>query len=103
MERLLIQRVLGTIYSKGELRKVKNQITADAYRRLQDSSALLRQLLIYDGLGEWRHINDWPERILKVSASEVGEVARRYLAEGEPAVAIYRRAEANPTGRPGAQ
>lgn len=83
-----------------ELAKVKNQITADAYRRLQDSTALMQQLLIYDGLGEWRHINDWPERILRVTGPEIGDVARRYLAEGRPAVAIYRRETGSRPGRP---
>jgi predicted Zn-dependent peptidase len=97
-----VDRLAAEPIPAAELEKVKNQITAEAYRRLQNSTSLMRQLLIYDGLGEWRHINDWPERILRVSAPEIGEVARRYLAEGRPAVAIYRRTGAAPADRPGA-
>ncbi len=74
-----------------ELARVQNQITADAYRRLRDTEALMRQLLIYDGLGDWRHINDWPERVLAVSAAEVADVARRYLRAARPARALYFR------------
>ncbi len=88
-----VDRLVEEGLTAGELTKVKNQITADSYRRLQDSSSLLRQLLIYDGLGEWRHINDWPARILQVTEAEVVDVARRYLKEGAPARAYYRRPE----------
>ncbi len=86
-----VAALTGAALAGRELQTVKNQITADAYRRLRDSDALMRQLLIYDGLGDWRHINDWPERILQVSAAEVVDVARRYLLEGTPARAFYYR------------
>ncbi len=94
----VVDRLGRESFSDDELHKVKNQITADAYRRLQDSSSLMRQLLIYDGLGEWRHINDWPDRILRVGKTEVVDVARRYLQQGRPARALYyRRGSAPPS------
>jgi predicted Zn-dependent peptidase len=89
-----IDRLVTGGLEENELQKVKNQITADAYRRLQDSDSLMRQLLIYDGLGDWRHINDWPARILRVTGEEVVDVARRYLKEGRPARALYHRRSA---------
>lgn len=86
-----IDRLVTGGLEPNELLKVKNQITADSFRRLQDNDSLLRQLLIYDGLGAWRHINDWPARILRVTEEEVVDVARRYLKDGKPARALYYR------------
>lgn len=86
-----LDRVVSEPLPERELTKVQKQITADAYRQLQDPEALMRQLLIYDGLGDWRHIHTWPERILSVQPAEVVDVARRYLVEGRPATAFYYR------------
>lgn len=93
-----VERLIAEPVPADELRKVRNQITADAYRRLREPEALLRQLLIYDGLGEWRHINDWPERILRVTGEEVRDVARRYLAAEGLTALYYRRGTAPAAG-----
>jgi zinc protease len=74
-----------------ELDKVKAQIAADAWRRLKDPEDLLRQLLIYSGLGNWRQINDWPDRVLAVTAEQASAAARRHLTPKHRTVALYRR------------
>ncbi|MBZ0090246.1 MAG: insulinase family protein, partial [Thermoanaerobaculia bacterium] len=51
-----------------ELQKVKNQIAADAYRRLESPFFLLLQLLFYEGFGDWTYLNEGPVRTLAVSA-----------------------------------
>ena len=74
-----------------ELQKVKNQIEANAYRRLQNPFFLMFQLLLYDGLGDWKYINDWSGRTLAVTADDVKRVADTYFRPQNRAVAIYTR------------
>lgn len=74
-----------------ELEKVKNQIAASAFRRLDSSFYLMLQLLIYEGLGDWSYLNTWAERTLAVTAEDVQRVARTYFAPEARAVALYRR------------
>jgi hypothetical protein len=74
-----------------ELQKVKNQIEANAYRRLQNPFFLMFQLLLYDGLGDWHYINDWSGRTLAVTAEDVKRVAETYFRPQNRAVAIYTR------------
>jgi predicted Zn-dependent peptidase len=74
-----------------ELQKVKNQITASAYRRLSGGFFLLVQLLLYDGLGDFEYLNEWAETTLAVEAAEVQRVAERYLDPEERVVGLYYR------------
>ena len=74
-----------------ELQKVKNQITAGAYRRLQNPFFLMLQLLYYDGLGDWTYINDWAEKTLAVTADDVKRVAKKYLTKENRTVGLYYR------------
>ena len=41
-----------------ELQKVKNNFAANEYRKLSSNSPILMQLLHYDGMGDWRTINE---------------------------------------------
>ncbi len=75
---------------ESELRRVRNRFSADHYRQLSEPLALLQRLLVYDGLGSWRQINELPRAVLAVSASEVQAAARRYLASAEPTIGIFR-------------
>jgi predicted Zn-dependent peptidase len=74
-----------------ELQKVKNQISADAFRRLQSPFFLMIQLLFYDGLGDWQYINEWSDNTLAVTAEDVKRVAETYFTPENSAVAIYNR------------
>lgn len=77
--------------SEGELRRAKNRLLGDAFRSLKYPSALMKQLLVYQGLGDWRHLNDWPHQILAVSAPNVKQVASLYLVPQHRTIALYRR------------
>jgi predicted Zn-dependent peptidase len=77
--------------SDGELRRAKNRLAGDAFRSLKYPSALMKQLLVYQGLGDWRHLNDWPDQILAVSAPDVKKVASLYLVPQHRTIALYRR------------
>lgn len=74
-----------------ELQKVKNQIQADAFRRLEEPFFLLVQLLYYDALGDWTHLNRWAERTLAVTEADVKRVAKKYFGRENRTVARYDR------------
>lgn len=90
-----LQRLATEPIPNAELEKVQNRLTADAFRRLKDPVSLLQQLLVYDALGDWRHLNRWPAEVLAVEPDEIQEVARRYLKPADRTVAFYRRSEAD--------
>ena len=74
-----------------ELQKVKNQIAADAYRRLENPFFLMLQLLFYEGWGDWEFLNTWADKTLAVTAEDVARVAGKYFAPEQRTVATYRR------------
>jgi predicted Zn-dependent peptidase len=86
-----IRKIAEEPIAERELEKVKNQITASAYRRLASGFFLLIQLLVYDGLGDWQYLNHWAEGTLSVTASDVKRVAETYLDPGTRSVALYYR------------
>ncbi len=65
--------------SERELEKVKNQVLANSFRRLQSNFFLLLQLLMYDGFGDWRHLNASPAKLSAVTAEDIQRVASTYL------------------------
>jgi len=76
-----------------ELQKVKNQAKAAAYRRLYRPMSILQQLLVYDGLGDWRYINTASVETDAVTAADVQRVARQYLSPERRTVGVFRRKE----------
>ncbi|MDH3285782.1 MAG: insulinase family protein, partial [Acidobacteriota bacterium] len=74
-----------------ELQKVKNQIAANAFRRLEGSFFLMLQLLLYDGLGDYTYLNTWSVRTLAVTEADVKAVIGKYFSKENRAVAHYLR------------
>jgi predicted Zn-dependent peptidase len=74
-----------------ELQKVKNQVVAGSYRRLQSPFFLMLQLLVYDGYGDWRYLNEWADRTLAVTAEDLRRVAGEVFTPENRTVAFYRR------------
>lgn len=74
-----------------ELRKVKNRSKADAYRRLSSPFSIMIQLAQYEGLGDWRFINDYADELEAVTAADVQRVARRYLTRENRTVGVFTR------------
>ena len=74
-----------------ELQKVKNNFAAAEYRKLTSNFAILVQLLLYDGLGDWREINEAGPKYQAVTAEDIQRVARKYFTREARAVAIYTR------------
>jgi hypothetical protein len=86
-----LKKIIDEPIPAEELQKVKNQITGGAYRRLVSPFGLMRQLLIYDGLGDWTYINDWTEKTLAVTAEDVKLAAKTYLVPENSTVGLYYR------------
>lgn len=74
-----------------ELQKVKNNVAASEYRRLTSNFAILFQLIMADGNGDWRDINDAGKKLQAVTAAEVKSVAAKYLIRENRTVGIYNR------------
>ncbi|HPA95074.1 MAG: insulinase family protein [Acidobacteria bacterium] len=83
-----------------ELEKVKNQIAAGAFRRLDSNFFLMLQLLLYEGYGDWTYLNTWAEKTLAVTAEDVQRVAKQYFAPENRSVALYRRKAGAPPAAP---
>jgi len=77
--------------SDNEIQRTINRLSADAFRSLKDPAALMSQLLYYEGLGDWRHVSEWPRGIRSVSAADVQRVAKQYLDPEARTIALYRR------------
>jgi predicted Zn-dependent peptidase len=74
-----------------ELQKVKNNFAAYEYRRLSSNMNILLQLLFYDGLGDWREINEGGPKYQAVSAGDIRRVAKKYFTAENRNVAVYTR------------
>ena len=78
-----------------ELQKVKNQVAANAFRRLQSNFSLLIQLGYFEGLGGWKYINESPARLQAVTTADIQRVATQYFAPTNRNVAIYTRKQSS--------
>lgn len=86
-----LKKIIDEPIPDDEMQKVKNQIAGTSYRRLVSPFFLLVQLLVNDGLGDWRELNEETARTLAVTADDVKRVARTYLTPERRAVASYYR------------
>jgi predicted Zn-dependent peptidase len=76
-----------------ELQKVKNQAKANAYRRLSSPLFIMYQLMVYDGLGDWKFINTYADEIDAVTGAELQRVAKEYFTKENRTVGIFLRKE----------
>jgi len=74
-----------------ELRKVKNRVAAQNYRKLESNMSLLIQLAVAEALLDWREINDGPAKYEAVTAADIRRVANEYFKESNRSVATFRR------------
>ncbi len=86
-----VARLRADLVGAEELEKVKNNVAASAFRRLSSNFFILMQLMIYDGYGDWREMNEGPKKAAAVTAEEVRRVARQYLTKENEAVLLVSR------------
>jgi len=87
----VLHDLLTSGISDRELQKVKNQVVADSYRRLQSNFFLMIQLAQFEALGGWEHINNEPAELQRVTARDIRRVIDTYFTPENRAVAIYTR------------
>lgn len=74
-----------------ELEKVRNNLAADNFRRLEDNFFLAIQLLYYDGLRDWTSMETLMDRVKLVSREDVQRVAKKYLQAEMMGSKLYTR------------
>ena len=74
-----------------ELQKVKNNVAAASFRRLSSNIFILLQLIVYEGYGDWREMNEAPKKAAAVTAEDVRRVASRYFTKENRAVYLVSR------------
>jgi len=84
-----IEKLQKEPVSERELQKVKNQIAANNFRRLQSNFALMVQLLVADASRGWQTLNTDPPKLLAVTASDIQRVATTYFTPENRTVGIY--------------
>ncbi len=77
--------------SEEELRRVKNGLLADTFRRLENPFFVMIQLALYDGLGDWTYLNTLAERTEAVTATDIERVVKQYFDQRNRIVAQYTR------------
>jgi len=86
-----IDQLKSTLVPPEELQKVKNNFAAGEYRKLTSSSAIRMYLLMNDGEGDWRELNEAGPKIQAVAAEDVQRVAKTYLTKENRTLAVYTR------------
>jgi predicted Zn-dependent peptidase len=74
-----------------ELRKVKNRVAAQNYRKLENNMSLFVQLAFSEAVLDWQEINKGPAKYEAVTAADIRRVANKYFKDTNRSVATYRR------------
>ena len=83
-----------------ELQKVKNEAKANAFRRLSSPIGIMFQLMQYEGTGDWRLINSYPDLLDAVTAGDIQRAARAYFTREVDTVGIFLRKQGAATADP---
>lgn len=86
-----IERLKTEDVPEKELQKVKNQFAAYEYRKLRNNFFILIQLIFYEGLGDWKEINEGGPKAQAVTTEDIKRVAKKYFTKTNRAVATYTR------------
>jgi predicted Zn-dependent peptidase len=86
-----IERLRNEEVPAEELQKVKNNFAAGEYRKLTSNFAIMMQLILNDGYGDWKEVNEAAAKIQAVTAADVKRVANKYLTRENRTVAVYTR------------
>jgi len=91
-----LDRLKAEPVSAEEMQKVKNQAKANAFRRLSSPFSIAIQLLVYDGMGDWRYINTYADEVDRLTPADIQRAARQYLTAENRTVGIFLRKEGAP-------
>jgi predicted Zn-dependent peptidase len=86
-----LAKLQGEDIPERELRKVKNRVAAQNYRKLESNMSLFVQLAFAEAVLDWREINEGPAKYEAVTAADIRRVANTYFKAANRSVATYRR------------
>jgi predicted Zn-dependent peptidase len=86
-----IERLKKEPVPADELQKVKNNVAANSFRRLTSNFPILLWLMVAEGTGDWREINEGPKKLEAVTVADVQRVAETYLVKENQATALVSR------------
>ncbi|HQR45696.1 MAG TPA: insulinase family protein [Thermoanaerobaculia bacterium] len=95
-----IEKLKKELVPAEELQKVKNNVAASSFRRLASNFYILLQLVVYEGYGDWREMNEAPKKEAAVTAEDVRRVANTYLTRENQAALLVTRKGAAPAEDP---
>jgi predicted Zn-dependent peptidase len=99
-----IEKLQNEAVAERELQKVKNQLAASNFRRLQSDFALMFQLLLAESYRGWETINTDPPRMQAVTAADLQRVAKQYfLPEKRNVLIFYTKKKEGPSATGGAR
>jgi predicted Zn-dependent peptidase len=84
-----LSMLLTVAPTEGELRRTRRRLATEHLDQLKDPHALMRRLLVYSGLGDWRLLASWSDRLSEITPLQVQAAARRYLARERRLVGYY--------------
>ncbi|MDH3404693.1 MAG: insulinase family protein [Acidobacteriota bacterium] len=79
-----------------ELRRAQRRLATEHLELLKDPHFLMRRLLVYAGLGDWRPLARWPELVAATAPADVQAAAGRYLRPERRLVGFYEPAAEAP-------
>jgi len=88
---LEIARLLDQPPGPREIQKVRNQLRANAFRRLKAPSQLMLELLLQAGMGEVGYLDRWLAAVETIDAAALQDAARRYLDPQRRVVGLFDR------------
>ncbi len=91
-----LERIVNEAPAADEWMRTRRRLTTAHLDSLKDPHTLMRRLLVYAGLGDWRRLSAWPLRIAEVEPEELSAVARRYLKPEARLVSFYRETSKGP-------
>jgi predicted Zn-dependent peptidase len=86
-----IERLKNEEVPAEELQKVKNNFAAGEYRKLTSNYPIMMQLILNDGFGDWKEVNEAAPKIQAVTAADVKRVANQYFTKENRTAAVYTR------------
>jgi predicted Zn-dependent peptidase len=72
-----------------ELQKIKNQLAAANFRRLDSRFSLMQQILVSESNRGWQSLNEDPKKYAAVTVDDIQKAANIYFKPENRAVAIY--------------
>jgi len=93
-----IEKLQAELTPDRELQKVKNQLAASNFRRLQSDFSLMVQLLISENNRGWESLNKDSEKMQAVTPQDIQRIAKKYFEPANRNVLVFYTKKAAAAG-----